>query len=132
MSRARPTTVLSIVRGADAGSARSADPVLDVNAYAVADDVELTLVLKDRGVELAVAGGLAHPVMVAEVSVPLARPTDDLQGLIDSGVRVVAVREDLDRRGLAAPRLLAGVGIVDEAALAAMVIDHDVVLVATS
>lgn len=132
MTRSRPVRALSILRGADAGSARTADPVLDVNAYAVADDVELTLVLKDRGVELAVLAGGSHPVTIADVGVPVASPTSDLRGLLDSGVRIVAVREDLDRRGIAAAHLVAGVEVVDEVLLAAMVIDHDVVLSATS
>lgn len=132
MTVSRPVRVLSIVRGADAGSARSADPALDVNAYAVADAVELTLVLKDRGVELAATGGRSHPVLVAGVEVPVAAPTDDLRGLLGSGVTVLAVREDLDLRGLDADRLVPGVGIVDEATLAALVVEHDVVLTATA
>ncbi len=128
----RPVRVLSVVRGADAGSARTADPALDVNAYAVADEVELTLVLKDRGVELAEAGGRVHPVHVAGVPVPCASPTDDLRALVGSGVRVVAVREDLERRGLAAAALVEGVEVVDEAELAELVVEHDVVLSATA
>lgn len=128
----RPVRVLSILRGSDAGSARTADPVLDVNAYAVADEVELTLVLKDRGVELAEAGGRSHPVHIAGLPVPSAHPADDLRGLVDSGVRVVVVREDLDQRGLGAASIVDGLEVVDEAALAAMVVEHDVVLTATA
>jgi hypothetical protein len=55
MSVFRPR-VLSILRDADVGAARDADPALDANAYAVADEIELTLVLKDRGVELGLDG----------------------------------------------------------------------------
>lgn len=131
MNERRPSRVLSIVRGADAGSARTADPVLDVNAYAVADDVELTLVLKDRGVELAVTGGRAHPVHVAEVAVPVAAPTADLQGLVSSGVRVVAVKEDLELRGVDAATLVAGIAVIDESELAELVVQHDAVLSAS-
>ncbi len=127
-----PVRVLSLLRGADAGSARVADPALDVNAYAVADDVELTLVLKDRGADLAIRGSRIHPVDVAGVPVPAATPTDDLLALIGSGVRVVAVREDLRRRGLDESDLVAGVGVIDEADLAALVVEHDVTLSATA
>ncbi|MFT5223349.1 MAG: intracellular sulfur oxidation DsrE/DsrF family protein [Glaciecola sp.] len=132
MRRSGNVRVVSIVRGADAGSARIADPALDVNAYAIADEVELTLVLKDRGVELAATGARSHPVLVAGVSVPVASPTDDLRGLIGSGVRVVAVREDLELRGLSAQALVDGVQIIDEADLAALMMDNDVVLSASA
>ncbi len=132
MKRDHPVRVLSIIRGADAGSARTADPALDVNAYAVADDVELTLVLKDRGVELGEIGGRIHPVHIAGVAVPAATPSDDLLALIGSGVRVLAVREDVAQRGLHQDQLVAGIRLVDEAALAQLVLDHDVVLSATT
>ncbi len=132
MNARRPVRVLSIVRGADAGSARIADPALDVNAYAVADDVELTLVLKDRGVELAEAGGRIHPVHVAGVPVPAATPNEDLLALVGSGVRVLAVAEDVAQRGLDLAALVVGIELIDEAELAHLVLANDVVLSATA
>lgn len=128
----RPVRVLSVLRGADAGSARLADPALDVNAYAVADEVELTLVLKDRGVELAARSSGIHPVEVAGVPVPAATPTDDLLALVGSGVRICAVREDLDRRGLVIGDLVDGIDVIDEGQLAALAMEHDVTLSATA
>jgi intracellular sulfur oxidation DsrE/DsrF family protein len=122
------TRVLSIVRGADAGAARATDPALDLNAYAVADEVDLTLVLKDRGVELGLARAACHPDEIAGVDVPATVPATDLTGLLSSGVTVLAVTEDLAARGIAPSDLLDGVAPVDEAALAGLIADHDVTL----
>jgi intracellular sulfur oxidation DsrE/DsrF family protein len=122
------TRVLSLVRGADVGSARVADPALDLNAYAVADEVELTLVLKDRGVELALAGAACHPEAVGGVDVPATVPATDLRGLLSSGVQVLAVAEDLAARGIRPAELLDGVRPVPEAELARLMTDHDLTL----
>lgn len=127
-----PTRVLSLLRGADAGAARAADPALDLNAYAVAEDVELTLVLKDAAVELGLQKASSHPGTVAGIDVPAANPADDLLALLGSGVRVLAVTEDLAQRGLDPADLLPGIDVVDEPALAQLVGDHDVTLTTTS
>lgn len=127
-----PTRVLSIVRGADAGAARPNDPALDVNAYAVAGDVELTLVLKDHGVELALGGAACHQDTIAGVEVPASVPATDLRALLDSGVRVLAVEADLRARGLTSGDLLDGVEIVDEPAVAELLAACDVTLSTTS
>lgn len=126
------TRVLSLIRGSDAGAARPADPALDVNAYAVADDVELTLVLTDHGVELGLARAACHPAPIAGVDVPAATPAIDLEALLASGVRVVAVAEDLGWRGLTAEDLLDGIEVVPRSALAALLTDHDVTLTTVS
>lgn len=127
-----PIRVLSIIRGADAGAARANDPALDLNAYAVAEDIELTLVLKDHGVELGLAAASCHPEAIAGVDVPAAVPSTDLQALLGSGVRVLAVGRDLDARGLSAEELLDGVSVVDEAGLAALLRSSHVTLSTTS
>lgn len=126
------TRVLSLVRGADAGSARTADPALDINAFAIADEIELTLVLKDAGIELALADVRHHPVAVAGVEVPAADPSRDLEGLLASGVRVLAVAEDLLARGLTSDALLGGVELIEEIELPALLVAHDVTLTATA
>jgi intracellular sulfur oxidation DsrE/DsrF family protein len=126
------TRVLSILRGADAGAARAFDPAVDVNAFAVADDVDLTLVLKDRGVVLGLAGTRCHRDTIAGVDVPAAEPGDDLRALLGSGVRILAVREDLEARGLDPAALLDGITTLDEGHLAGLVRDHDVTLTTTS
>lgn len=128
----RVTRVLSLVRGADAGSARTADPALDLNAFAVADVIDLTLVLKDRAVELAVDAAHVHPIDIAGVPVPAALPSTDIRALLGSGVRVLAVADDLQRRGIDADRLVEGVEVVDESVLAGLLIAADVTLGAMS
>lgn len=122
------TRVLSIVRSSEPGAARSADPALDLNTYAVAEDVELTLVLRDRGVELALANVADHRASIAGVEVAAARPADDIAALLASGIRVLAVDRDVTVRGLLASDLVAGTEVVDEAALAGLIASHDVTL----
>lgn len=126
------TRVLSIVRGADAGAARPTDPALDLNAYAVAEDIDLTLVLKDHGVELGLANSACSTEVIAGLDVPAAVPATDLRALLDSGVRVLAVDRDLQARGLGADDLLEGVEVLDEAGLAGLVAAHHVTLSTTS
>jgi intracellular sulfur oxidation DsrE/DsrF family protein len=127
-----PTRVLSLLRGADAGAARPADPALDLNAYAVAEDVDLTLVLKDAAVELGLEGASSSPGAIAGIDVPVAEPATDLTALLGSGVAVLAVIEDLAARGLDPAELLPGIDVVDERTLAGLVAEHDVTLTTTS
>jgi hypothetical protein len=127
----RPS-VLSIVRGADAGAAREADPALDANAYAVADEIDMTLVLKDRGVELGLDDIRCDRGTLIGVVIPAAEPAIDLRALLDSGVQVRAVTEDLDARGIAPAALVAGIEPVTEAELARMIVEHDVTLTTSS
>lgn len=122
------TRVLSVLRSADPGAPRAADPVLDLNAYALAEEVELTIVLKAAGVELGVAGAHVRPARVGGHDVPAAAAQDDIAALLASGVRVLAVDEDLRARGLGADDLLPGIGVVDEEHLADAIPDHDVTL----
>jgi intracellular sulfur oxidation DsrE/DsrF family protein len=122
------TRVLSVLRSADPGAPRTADPVLDLNAYALAEDVDLTLVLKAAGVELGVAGAHVRPATVGGVDVPAAAAEGDLRALLASGVRVVAIEEDVVARGLAAGALLDGIETVPESDLTGLLIDHDVTL----
>lgn len=122
------TTVLSVLRSADPGAPRRADPVLDLNAYALAEDVELTLVLKAAGVELAVAGAHVRSTTVGGLDVAAAAAEEDLTALLASGVTVLAIEEDLGARGLRRADLLDGVETVPEAELAQAVVDHDAAL----
>lgn len=126
------TTVLSLLRGADAGAARADDPALDVNAFAVANDVDLTLVLTDRAVELALAAADSRTGAIAGCDVPNAHPEVDLTALVGSGVRVYAVAEDLELRGLGPADLLDGVDTIDRAGVAGLLLRHDVTLTTTS
>lgn len=123
-----PTHVLSILRSADPGAPRAADPVLDLNAYALAEDVELTLVLKAAGVELAIAGAHVQPASVGGIDVPATAAQDDLKALLASGVRVLAVREDVAARGLQPDDLLDEVVVIPESDLAGLVESNQVTL----
>lgn len=127
-----PTRVLSLLRGSDAGAARALDPALDLNAYAVAEDVELTLVLKDAAVELGLRGVACRPVSVAGIDVPAATPGTDLLALVGSGVHVLAVIEDLAARGIDPGELLQGIDVLAEDELARLVAANDVTLTTTS
>lgn len=120
--------VLSIVRGADAGAPRAVDPALEATSFAVADDVDVTLVLKSRGVELALDDVCCESARVTGLDVPVAEPGLDLRGLLASGVRVLAVSEDLALRGIDVEALVPGVEPLTEADLAALILDHDVTL----
>ncbi len=120
--------VLSIVRGADIGGAGGDAPALDLNAYAVAEDVELTLVLADRAVEYATRSPDATARKIATVALPATDPRADLVALVASGVRVVALSDDLDGRGLGPDDLLEGVGQVSTDELADLFATHDVAL----
>lgn len=125
-------SVLSLIRGSDAGAARPADPALELNAYAVAEDIELTLVLQDRGVELALRDAHHHAGAVAGVDVPVAAPETDIRALVASGVRVLAVRDDLTARGLEPGDLVEGVEPIDGSELAGLIVEHDATLVGAS
>lgn len=108
--------IVSVVRGAPV-ALRSTDPGLEANAYAVAEDVDLTVVLRGAGVELTVAGSEARPANVAGVGLPPAASGQDLRGLVESGVRVVADSDDLAARGIPAADLVSGVEVVDSQAV---------------
>jgi len=122
------TRALSIVGSADPGAPLAADPVLDLNAFAVADDVDLTIVLARAGVELAVADARVHATTVAGVDVPAATAGTDVSALLASGVRVLALAADLADRGIAPDELVPGVATIDDAGLAALVLASDVTL----
>ncbi|MGH3441577.1 MAG: hypothetical protein ACRDUY_05950 [Nitriliruptorales bacterium] len=122
------TRVLSVLRSADPGAARPADPVLDLNAYALAEDVELTLVLKAAGVELGLSGALSRAATVGGLEVPAPVAGDDLRALLASGVRVVAVEEDLSARGIDVTDLLEGIEVLPETDLGDLLVGHDVEL----
>jgi len=131
MSAFRPR-VLSILRGADAGAARDADPALDANAYAVADEIELTLVLKDRGVELGLDGACCDQNMLGGLAIPVAEPGIDLRALIRSEERFSRNAENLAARGIDPAALVDGIEPVSEADLSLLILEHDVTLTTSS
>lgn len=109
--------VVSLVRSGPQ-ALRSTEAVFEANAFAVAEDVDLTVVLAGAAVELAIAAGEVRPGDLAGVALPPAASGQDLLGLLESGVGVLVADADLQSRGLAADDLVAGVEVVDGAAVA--------------
>lgn len=105
--------VVSLLRSPP-GALRATDPALEANAYAVAEDVDLTVVLRGDAVDFALAGGEARPAQIAGVALPPAAGSQDLRGLLESGVRVVAEAAALSARGIDEGDLVAGVSIADD------------------
>src|SRR3712207_471425 len=99
--------VVSLVRTPPV-ALRGTDPVLEANAYAVAEAVDLTVVLLGPSVELAVEGTEVPPREVAGVPLAPAAYGQDLRGLMESGVAVFAGAEDMARLGLRPEDLVEG------------------------
>lgn len=104
------------------------EPVIDANAYALAEDVDLTLVLAGGAVELAVAGGGQPPRELAGIGLPPAASGQELRGLMESGVAVHVVAEDAAARGLDANDFTVGIAWTPEADLAELLGTSDAVL----
>lgn len=104
--------VVSVLRAAP-GALRATDPALEANAYAVAEDLDLTVVLRGAAVEVALAGGEVRPAQLAGVALPPAAGWQDLRGLVESGVRVVVEREALVDRGIEPADVVPGVEVAD-------------------
>jgi predicted peroxiredoxin len=103
--------VVSVLRSAPS-ALRSTDPALEANAYAVAEDIDLTVVLRADAVEFAVAGGEVPPALLAGVPLPPAAGGQDLRGLVESGVRVLVDRDALAARGIGTDHVVRGVEVV--------------------
>ena len=109
--------VVSLIRWAPV-ALRGADPVLEANAFAVAEAVDIVLVLRGVAVELAVAAPAADGPDPADAGLPQPVSDLDLVGLLESGVDVHVAAEDLDRVGLTPDDLVKGVQVADAATLA--------------
>jgi predicted peroxiredoxin len=119
--------VVSILR-APGGSPRSSDPALEANAFAVAEDIDLSLVLRGRGVEIAQSRPDAPGDVLAGQRLPDAADGRDLQGLLESGVAVYVSDACLAERGLVPDDLLAGVRVTSATEITALVRSADAVL----
>ena len=119
--------VVSVLR-VGPGALRSTDPALEANAYAVAEDVDLTVVLRGSAVEFALAQGESNPGKLAGVALPPATGSQDLRGLLESGVRVVAHSTALAERGIDAADLVDGVTPIGTADLATILAEAQGVL----
>jgi len=119
--------VVSLIRWAPV-ALRGADPVLEANAYAVAEAVDIVLVLRGVAVELAVAAPAVEGPDPADAGLPVPVSDLDLVGLLESGVEVVVAAEDLARAGLTPDDLVAGVQVADGARLAEVLRQAEAVL----
>lgn len=119
--------VVSLVQGVS-GALRPSEPALEANTYAIAEEVDLTVVLRGTAVELAVAGGQVRPGELAGIALPPATSAQDLRGLLESGIGVVALADDVVSLGLAPADLVEGVEVADTDTVAALLRDADAVL----
>lgn len=119
--------LVSLIRHAP-GAPRGSEPALEANAYAVTQDVDLTVVLLSDAVRLAVSTAEVRPRSIAGAPFPPAAPSHDLRALLESGIRVLAHRDGLTSQGIAADDLLDGVEVVDDGVVAAAIDDAEAVL----
>lgn len=115
-----PRRLVSLIRHAP-GAPRGSEPALEANAYAVTQDVDLTVVLLSDAVRLAVAAAETRPRTIAGAAFPPAAPSHDLRALLESGIRVLAHDDGMTSQGIAASDLLEGVQIADDATVAAAI-----------
>lgn len=109
--------LVSVVRTSPVVLGRT-DPTLEANAFAVAEDVDLTVVLRGRGLAHALEGAATRNLEVAGTMLRAAAPGQDVHGLVESGVRVVVSSDDLAQRGLEQADLIRGVQVLDAQTLA--------------
>jgi sulfur relay (sulfurtransferase) DsrF/TusC family protein len=120
-------TVVSVLRSAT-GGLRAGEPVLEANAYAVAEELELSLLLMGDAVELAVAAAEVAPADLAGVALTPAAAPQDLLALLESGVGIYAARDGLVQRGIEEEYLASGVVVVDDEHVADLLRTADAVL----
>lgn len=119
--------MVSVLR-ASPSALRATDPALEANAYAVAEDLDLTVVLRADAVELALAGGEVRPAQLAGVALPPSAGGQDLRGLVESGVRVLVEQDALSLRGIAARDIVRGVEVADAEQIFAVLSEAEGVL----
>lgn len=104
--------VVSVLTGAPAVMSPE-DPVLEANIYAVAEDVDLTMLLRGGAIEYAMVSGDAPSPTLAGEPLPNTRCTRDLRGLLESGVAVYIDAVSADHQAVDLDGLIPGVGIAD-------------------
>ena len=120
--------IVSVLRAVP-GAARAVDPALEANAFAVAEDVDLQVLLRDAAVTLAVAGAEIPPPPHPGVPPPGPTPRPAHPAQRASGSHVHADAASLARLGLTADDLVPGVAVVDDAAQARLLRDAQAVVV---
>ena len=119
--------VVSVMSGAPAVIS-PVDPVLEANVYAVAEDVDLSVVLRGAAIAYATQVAVAPPAMLAGRALPNARCATDLRGLLESGVPVYVDAESAGRQGIRTDDLVDGVSMLDPDRLSELLRRTDAVL----
>jgi sulfur relay (sulfurtransferase) DsrF/TusC family protein len=116
------TKVLSIVETAYRATLEEQDDtILWLNHMLKNNGLDITLLLRSNAVNEAVKGQDAHGLRIGEVSLEHPPALDrDLIDLIEKGVPVYYVREDLEERGIAESRLIDGLKPVSRKELPSM------------
>lgn len=104
--------VVSILSGPPEAMS-SEDPVLEANIYAVAEDVDLTVLLRGAAIEYATVTREVPPATLADHPLPDARCARDLRGLLESGVLVYVDALSAANQGIDADALIQGVSVAD-------------------
>lgn len=119
--------VVSIMSGAPAAIS-PADPVLEANVYAVAEEVDLVVLLRGAAVDYAARVSPVPPNQLAGCAMPDARCARDLRGLLESGIAVYVDAASASRAGLAEGDLVDGVALADDALRFRLLTTADAVL----
>ena len=119
--------VVSILTAAPAAMSPH-DPVLEANVYAVAEDVDLTVLLRGVAIEYAATGGTVPEARLAGQPLPDARCARDLRGLLESGVGVYVDAVSAAHQGLDVDALIPGVSVADAEAQSELLRTADAVL----
>lgn len=104
--------VVSILSGPPAAMSTE-DPVLEANIYAVAEDVDLTVLLRGAAIEYATVATEVPAATLAGHPLPNARCARDLRGLLESGVLVYVDAVSAAHEGIGPDGLIAGVSVAD-------------------
>jgi intracellular sulfur oxidation DsrE/DsrF family protein len=102
--------------------------VLEVNVYAVAEDVDLSVVLRGAAIEYAGRAESVPPAKLAGCPLPDARCARDLRGLLESGVPVYVDADSASGQGMGVDDLVDGVSVVDAGQLTDLLRTADAVL----
>ena len=115
-----PRRLVSLIRHAP-GAPRGSEPSLEVNSYAVTQDLDLTVVLLSDAVRLAVAAVENPARMIAGAAFPESSASHDLQALLESGIHVLAHDDAVTDHGIDPDELLSGVTLASDSDIAVAV-----------
>jgi intracellular sulfur oxidation DsrE/DsrF family protein len=113
--------VVSVV--ASAATLQGSGPALEANAYAMAQDVDLDLLLRGTAIEAALVEAGA-----ADRDGAGPTPRGDLRCLLESGVGVFVDAADLRRQGIEPRELHPGVRVLDAGDVALVLGEAEAVL----